>query len=254
MRPAFPFAAALLLIASCSHPNELLLEAEAFSDPGGWVTDQQAVDVLGSPYLLAHGYGRPVQDAVTTVDLEAGTYHVYVRTYNWTAPWHEGEGPGRFALVADGDTLSSSLGVSGRRWEWQEASSFKHERGPCEVRLVDLGGKVRSAQGSAYSLPTSLKLAADYTFAWEQVSLQGALDADYYFSGHYCVAAGVNLGLGGIGFLRGGYRYASPQAVLPSGLGLGGGVQFKGVTLDLAVMTASPTLSGTWMAGIGYRF
>ena len=120
--------------------------------------------------------------------------------------------------------------------------------------LVDLGGKVRSAQGSAYSLPTSLKLAADYTFAWEQVSLQGALDADYYFSGHYCVAAGVNLGLGGIGFLRGGYRYASPQAVLPSGLGLGGGVQFKGVTLDLAVMTASPTLSGTWMAGIGYRF
>ncbi len=130
----------MLMIPACRDAREILIEAEAFSDTGGWVTDQQAVDVLGSPYLLAHGYGRPVQDAVTVVDLEAGEYYAYVRTYNWTSPWHEGEGPGRFALIAAGDTLNASLGIRGDRWEWQEASSFRHGGGPCELRLADLGG------------------------------------------------------------------------------------------------------------------
>ena len=45
----------------------ILVEAEQFADYGGWLLDQQFMDQMGSPYLLAHGLGRPVADAVTTV-------------------------------------------------------------------------------------------------------------------------------------------------------------------------------------------
>ena len=49
----------------------ILVEAEAFDDYGGWVLDSQFELEMGSPYLLAHGNGRPVADA-TTRHLRAG--------------------------------------------------------------------------------------------------------------------------------------------------------------------------------------
>ena len=50
-----------------SRPQTLWVEAESFADRGGWALDSQAMDVMGSPYLLAHGIGVPVADAKTTV-------------------------------------------------------------------------------------------------------------------------------------------------------------------------------------------
>lgn len=38
----------------------ILVEAKAFDDFGGWVLDSQFELEMGSPYLLAHGNGRPV--------------------------------------------------------------------------------------------------------------------------------------------------------------------------------------------------
>ena len=38
----------------------MLVEAEAFEDLGGWTLDTQFTFEMGSPYLLAHGLGRPV--------------------------------------------------------------------------------------------------------------------------------------------------------------------------------------------------
>ncbi|GHT69413.1 hypothetical protein AGMMS50239_36150 [Bacteroidia bacterium] len=39
-------------ILSCNHkPASLLVEAENFSTKGGWVVDQQFMDLMGSPYL-----------------------------------------------------------------------------------------------------------------------------------------------------------------------------------------------------------
>ena len=49
----------------------VLVEAESFEDFGGWVLDQQFMDQMGSPYLLAHGMGVPVSDATTTIQLPA---------------------------------------------------------------------------------------------------------------------------------------------------------------------------------------
>ena len=47
--------------------TDALVEAESFATKGGWVVDPQFVDVMGSPYLLAHGMGEPVADAETSV-------------------------------------------------------------------------------------------------------------------------------------------------------------------------------------------
>ena len=41
--------------------DQVLVEAESFADPGGWVLDTQFIANMGSPYLLAHGMGRPGQ-------------------------------------------------------------------------------------------------------------------------------------------------------------------------------------------------
>ena len=53
----------------------LLLEAEAFDDLGGWVLDQQFMDLMGSPFLLAHGMGQPVADATREVEVEHPGLH-----------------------------------------------------------------------------------------------------------------------------------------------------------------------------------
>lgn len=59
------------------HAASLLVEAESFTEKGGWVVDQQFMDLMGSPYLLAHGLGSPVENASTNVQLpENGTYYI----------------------------------------------------------------------------------------------------------------------------------------------------------------------------------
>ena len=35
--------------------SELWIETEQFAQKGGWAVDQQFMDFMGSPYLLAHG-------------------------------------------------------------------------------------------------------------------------------------------------------------------------------------------------------
>lgn len=79
----------ILSISSYAQKGDLqLIEAESFTNKGGWVIDQQSMDMMGSPYLMAHGMGVPVKDAETTVSFsKTGNYWVFVRTRNWAAPW-----------------------------------------------------------------------------------------------------------------------------------------------------------------------
>ena len=83
----------LFILCHCAiaqKPATVLVEAESFENKGGWSIDQQFMDVMGSSFLMAHGMGRPVEDASTTVTFpETGTYKVYVRTRNWTAQWSD---------------------------------------------------------------------------------------------------------------------------------------------------------------------
>jgi hypothetical protein len=118
-----------------------LLEAESFSQKGGWVVDQQFMDIMGSPYLMAHGMGTPVKDAYTTVMLpEAGTYYVYVRTFNWTSPWSSDRGPGKFSISVDGKHLAAPLGDVGTEWHWQSAGKITVRKPQVTVTLHDLTG------------------------------------------------------------------------------------------------------------------
>ena len=119
----------------------ILIETESFGNTGGWVLDQQFMDQMGSPYLLAHGLGRPVRDAETTVNIPVqGTWHVYARTYNWTSPWTASPGPGKFKVRIAGKQMKNTLGAEGGGWHWQYAGKVKLNAGETSVALSDLTG------------------------------------------------------------------------------------------------------------------
>lgn len=120
---------------------DLFVEAESFNHKGGWKVDQQFMDLMGSPYLLAHGMGVPVDDAFTEITFpEKGTYYVYVRTYNWTSPWEEGEGPGKFTLSIGGKKMTAPLGTKGNTWMWQTAGKVSVKNLRTIIKLHDLTG------------------------------------------------------------------------------------------------------------------
>ncbi|MDR1683409.1 MAG: FAD-dependent oxidoreductase [Candidatus Symbiothrix sp.] len=133
---------ALFLLNSLLSPAiNLLIEAESFKNKGGWALDQQFMDLMGSPYLMAHGLGKPVADASTEANIPAsGLYHVYVRTFNWTSPWHNGAGPGKFALRINNKTVSDKLGTEGKQWLWQKAGQIMLKQGTARIALHDLTG------------------------------------------------------------------------------------------------------------------
>lgn len=131
----------LLLGLGTVQAAELFVEAESFSEKGGWKVDQQFMDLMGSPYLLAHGMGVPVEDACTEVTFpEKGEYYVYVRTYNWTSPWKKGEGPGKFSLSVGGKKMIAPLGSEGVAWMWQVAGKVSVKNLKTVIRLHDLTG------------------------------------------------------------------------------------------------------------------
>ncbi|MEY2982275.1 MAG: hypothetical protein RL562_2502, partial [Planctomycetota bacterium] len=119
----------------------LLVEAEGFADTGGWVVDPQFMDQMGSPYLLAHGLGVPVADAVTTFEVrEAGIYRVFVRTKDWVARWNAPGTPGRFQVLVDGRPLATTFGTVGADWHWQTGGEIALEAGTRSLALHDLTG------------------------------------------------------------------------------------------------------------------
>ena len=131
----------LLLLCLNLSARHIWLETENFSDKGGWVLDQQFMDIMGSPYLMAHGMGTPVQDAGTTIDVpEQGQWHVYVRTFNWTSPWSSQEGPGAFRVKVGGKMLKTVLGTKGNEWMWQYAGKVSLKAGKTEIALSDMTG------------------------------------------------------------------------------------------------------------------
>jgi hypothetical protein len=130
--------------------GELLVEAESFATKGGWVLDQQFMDEMGSPFLLAHGLGRPVENAVTDVTFPGtGTYRVWVRTRDWVAPWKgddvpetkRAEGtPGRFKVLVNGKELATEFGTEGAEWHWQDGGTVEVDATEVTLALHDLTG------------------------------------------------------------------------------------------------------------------
>ena len=103
----------------------VFVEAESFAEKGGWVVDQQFIDIMGSSFLLAHGMGEPIADAKTDIKFpKASTYRVFVRTRNWMATWTPEHAPGQFQLVINGKTNPTVFGTESEPWFWQRGEDI----------------------------------------------------------------------------------------------------------------------------------
>lgn len=129
----------LLFCMNVFAQKQLFVETESFTDKGGWVIDQQSFVVIGSSYLMAHGMGRPVKDAVTTVQFPAkGKYRMWVRTKDW-APYPTG--PGKFTVSIDGKQAGPVFGASGDdAWKWYDGGVVDIRNEQATLTLKDLTG------------------------------------------------------------------------------------------------------------------
>jgi ribulose 1,5-bisphosphate synthetase/thiazole synthase len=128
------------LALSSLSAQQVWVEAESFANPGGWMLDTQFIDIMGSPYLLAHGMGTPVKNAETEVTVSApGSYKVWVRTKNWVGPWDAPGAPGKFQVSVNGKVLDKVLGTEGKDWLWEEAGTAELTSST-KLSLVDLTG------------------------------------------------------------------------------------------------------------------
>jgi len=138
------------VLAGFDSGNSMLVEAEAFDVTGGWVVDSQFMDEMGSPFLLAHGLGRRVGDAVTTVKFkQKGNYRVWVRSRDWVAPWKKADTlkskraygcPGKFKVLIDGKALETTFGVKGDEWSWHDGGLVEIKKKEVKLSLHDLTG------------------------------------------------------------------------------------------------------------------
>ena len=135
-------ALAFPLLASA---GQVFVEAEAFDDHGGWKLDTQFIRIMGSPYLLAHGMGEPVDDATTTVTFpETGEYKRWVRTKNWVEKFSDkidpGDAPGRFQVKVGGKTVEHKFGKTSAEWHWEDGGTVTIAEKDTKIALTDLTG------------------------------------------------------------------------------------------------------------------
>jgi hypothetical protein len=179
-----------LLISSNHQAADVFIEAEGFSNKGGWVIDQQFTDLMGSPYLMAHGMGNPVNDASTTVVFpKSGTYRLFVRTYNWTSPWLEGTGAGRFQILINGRPITKTFGESGKKWLWQDGGQVEITAGKTQIGLHDLTGfngrcdALYFTQDNAFVPPAETKELTTFRYAHTGIKPKSAGQFDFVVVG-----------------------------------------------------------------------
>ncbi|MBO5090285.1 MAG: FAD-dependent oxidoreductase [Clostridia bacterium] len=121
--------------------NKIFIEAESFKNKGGWVVETQSFEVIHSAYLMAHGIGEPVADAVTDFEVQnGGKYTVWALTRDWTAVWNVSDSAGKFNIKINGTILPETLGTNGKDWAWQKAGEIELTKGDNTISLCDLTG------------------------------------------------------------------------------------------------------------------
>jgi hypothetical protein len=162
-------SSALALLAGCRTSSQgsgesgefLFLEAEGFQNYGGWDIDQQSMDQMGSPYLLAHGLGIAVDDAVTEVKFpSAGTYRVWVRTKDWVAHWEAPGAPGKFQVLIDDKPLEETFGTKSATWHWHDGGTVDVGK-EAKIALHDLTGFEGRCEAILFCKDTKFQPADD---------------------------------------------------------------------------------------------
>ena len=110
-------------IAKSLDRKSVLVETAFFGRMGGWKLDTQFENYLGFSYLLAHGLGQPVPDAVASVEFpSAGRYHTWVLTKDWCpGDW---DSPGRFKVKLNDTILDTTFGTQ-PGWTWQPGGAVE---------------------------------------------------------------------------------------------------------------------------------
>ncbi len=198
----------------------LLVEAESFKDYGGWSCDTQFVHIMGSPYLLAHGMGRPVQDATTTVELPAtGKWRVHVRTKDWVARWKAPGQPGRFQVLVNGKPLETTFGTQGAEWFWQDGGTVDLAERRITLALHDLTGFEGRCDAIAFTRDNAPPAGVQALAAWRKQVL--ALPQQPREMGEFDLVV-VGGGYGGLGSAISAARMGCKVALIQDRPVLGG--------------------------------
>lgn len=217
-----PYALFSLIAATQIQAATFLVEAEQFSDKGGWGTDTQFIESMGSPYLIAHGLGKPVADATSEVDVpEDGTYRVWVRTLDWTKRLERPESAGRFKITVNGAALGNELGTADTKWTWQLAGQTELKAGKAKLALQDLTGFNGRADAILFSSDPTFTPPADATFeertAWKIPGVPSGIED----AGEFDLVV-VGGGYGGIGAAVSAARMGAKVALIQNRQVLGG--------------------------------
>ncbi|MCP4378250.1 MAG: FAD-dependent oxidoreductase, partial [bacterium] len=146
---------------TASAESGILVEAASFTELGGWKIDTQHYQQMGGCYLLAHGMGKPVASAATSVTIpRAGKWNVWVRTRDWCpGDW---QAPGRFKVLVDGKLLKPEFGTESKTWHWQKGGALEiSSPGKIKVELKDLTGFDGRCDAIYFSQEASPVLAND---------------------------------------------------------------------------------------------
>ena len=155
-----------------------------------------------------------------------------------------------------------SLGVTGRFTSSSIASDMKGSALGADITamysgesfsaaagLCNLGTPV-SYGGASYAQPMLVRAGG----AFSASGITASAEADYLFSGALMAGLGLEYCVAGIASIRAGYHYGDTAKALASYASLGLGLQFSGISLDLAFLTASETLGNSLLFGLGYSF
>lgn len=114
------------------------IDAEDFDHYGGWQMDNQFVHLMGSPYLMATGIGKPVEDAIMSINIsQGGEYYVWVRDRNWIKKY----APGRFKVLVNSKALKKEFGAAPTdKWTWDYGGKVKLKKGKVDLALHDITG------------------------------------------------------------------------------------------------------------------
>ena len=148
-------------------------------EAGGWGLDAQFMDVMGSPYLIAHGLGVRVLDAKARVSFPApGEYRVWVRTKNWA----DGA-PGRFRVLVDGRPLAKTFGAGPREWSWEDGGVVQISGTEATVTLEDLTGFDGRCAGIVFDSDVKGGKAPDGALKINEADVAETVKADFVVVG-----------------------------------------------------------------------
>lgn len=194
---------------------------------------------MDKPYDILSAQGLATGGSFRPSDLIAGAGVSYDITDGFTVGFKGRMVSSKIAEDAKGSAFCADL-----------SATYATQLFSAGIAVRNVGSKISYGAGS-YSLPA---LAALQGSIKPFKGLTVGAEADYLFAGAVMAALGVEYGIADIVFVRGGFHYGDNAKGIPTYASLGLGVQFAGVHLDAAYLTASKTLRNSLQISLGYAF